>query len=224
MQDVAAKEPTCTEVGWKAYKRCEHYCGKTEGYEEIPATGHNLSITVPRVEPTCERWGNEEYLKCSNEGCDYHTDYNGLPALGHDTQWHDPYDATCTEDGYRGSYSTCNREGCDYSSKSDRYVDKALGHNLKHHEAMFLLRQHCYGNIVMATTAWLCLLSIPDIDGNPPHTPRRTDIRDICCKCVPYPQNLFRRALSSIRVGSRGIRAFLSLSRFRPICPQIPWD
>ena len=135
MQDVAAKEPNCTEVGWKAYKRCEHYCGKTEGYEEIPATGHNLSITVPRVEPTCERWGNEEYLKCSNEGCDYHTDYNGLPALGHDLQWHDPYDATCTEDGYWGSYSTCNREGCDYSSKSDRYVDKALGHLLKHHEA-----------------------------------------------------------------------------------------
>ena len=135
MQDVAAKEPTCTEIGWKAYKRCEHYCGKTEGYEEIPATGHNLSITVPRVEPTCERWGNEEYLKCSNEGCDYHTDYKGLPALGHDTQWHDPYDATCTEDGYWRGYSTCNREGCDYSSKSDRYVEKALGHNLKHHEA-----------------------------------------------------------------------------------------
>ena len=135
MQDVAAKEPTCTEVGWKAYKRCEHYCGKTEGYEEIPATGHNLSITVPRVEPTCERWGNEEYLKCSNEGCDYHTDYNGLPALGHDLQWHDPYDATCTEDGYWGSYSTCNREGCDYNTKVDRYVEKALGHNLKHHEA-----------------------------------------------------------------------------------------
>ena len=135
MQDVAAKEPNCTEVGWKAYKRCEHYCGKTEGYEEIPATGHNLSITVPRVEPTCEKWGTEEYLKCSNEGCDYHTDYNGLPALGHDLQWHDSCEATCTEDGYWGSYSTCNREGCDYSSKSDRYVDKALGHNLKHHEA-----------------------------------------------------------------------------------------
>ena len=135
MQDVAAKEPTCTEVGWKAYKRCEHYCGKTEGYEEIPATGHNLSITVPRVEPTCERWGNEEYLKCSNEGCGYHTDYIGLPALGHDKEWHDPYDATCTEDGYWGSYSTCNREGCDYNTKVDRYVEKALGHNLKHHEA-----------------------------------------------------------------------------------------
>lgn len=135
MQDVAAKEPTCTEIGWKVYKRCEHYCGKTEGYEEIPATGHNLSITVPRVEPTCETWGNEEYLKCSNEGCDYHTDYIGLPALGHDLQWHDPYDATCTEDGYWGSYSTCNREGCDYNTKVDRYVEKALGHNLKHHEA-----------------------------------------------------------------------------------------
>lgn len=135
MQDVAAKEPTCTEIGWEAYKRCLHYCGKTEGYKEIPATGHNLSITVPRVEPTCEKWGNEEYKKCSNQGCDYHTDYKGLPALGHDLQRHEPYDATCTEDGYWGSYYTCNREGCDYSSKSDRYVDKALGHKLKHCEA-----------------------------------------------------------------------------------------
>ena len=135
MQDVAAKEPTCTEIGWEAYKRCSHYCGKIEGYKEIPATGHNLSITVPRVEPTCEKWGNEEYLKCSNAGCDYHTDYKGLPALGHDLQRHEPYDATCTEDGYWGSYYTCNREGCDYSSKSDRYVDKALGHKLKHCEA-----------------------------------------------------------------------------------------
>ena len=135
MQDVAAKEPTCTEIGWKAYRRCENYCGKTEGYEEILATGHNLSITVPRVEPTCEKWGSEEYKKCSNKGCDYHTEYNGLQALGHDKEWHDPCEATCTEDGYWVRYATCKREGCDYSSKVDRYVDKALGHNLKHHEA-----------------------------------------------------------------------------------------
>ena len=135
MEDVAAKEPTCTEIGWKAYKRCSHYCGKIEGYEEIPATGHNLSITVPRVEPTCEKWGNEEYKKCSNEGCDYHTEYKGLQALGHDLQSHDSCEATCTEDGYWGSYYTCNREGCDYSSKIDRYVEKALGHLLKHCEA-----------------------------------------------------------------------------------------
>ena len=135
MEDVAAKEPTCTEIGWKAYKRCSHYCGKTEGYEEIPATGHNLSITVPRAEPTCEKWGNEEYKKCSNQGCDYHTDYKGLQALGHDLQKHDSCEATCTEDGYWGSYYTCNREGCDYSSKIDRYVEKALGHLLKHCEA-----------------------------------------------------------------------------------------
>lgn len=135
MQDVAAKEPTCTEIGWKAYKRCAHYCGKIEGYEEIPATGHSMTIHVPRVEPTCERWGTEEYTKCSNQGCDHHTDYNGLPALGHDLQWHDRYDATCTEDGYWGSYSTCNRKGCDYSSKIDKYVDKARGHLLKHYDA-----------------------------------------------------------------------------------------
>lgn len=54
MQDVEKKDPTCTESGWKAHKRCSHYCGKTEGYEEIPATGHNMSILIPRVEPTCE--------------------------------------------------------------------------------------------------------------------------------------------------------------------------
>ncbi len=135
MQEVAAKEPTCTEIGWKAYKRCAHYCGKTEGYEEIPATGHNLSIDVPRVEPTCEKWGSEEYKKCSNQGCDYNTDYKGLPALGHDLQWHERCEATCTEDGYWGSYSTCNRKGCEYTSKLDRYVEKALGHDLKHYDA-----------------------------------------------------------------------------------------
>ena len=135
MQDVAAKEPTCTEIGWKAYKRCAHYCGKIEGYEEISATGHSMTITVPRVEPTCEKWGTEEYKKCSNQGCDHHTDYNGVPALGHDLQWHDRYDATCTEDGYWGSYYTCNRKGCDYSSKIDKYVDKARGHLLKHYDA-----------------------------------------------------------------------------------------
>ena len=135
MQNVPAKEPTCTEIGWKAYKRCEHYCGKTEGYEEIPATGHSMTIHVPRVEPTCEKWGNEEYKKCSNQGCDYHTEYNELRALGHDEERHDPYDATCTEDGYYRNYYTCNRKGCDYNTKVDRYVQKALGHKLKHYEA-----------------------------------------------------------------------------------------
>ena len=135
MQDVAAKEPTCTEIGWKAYKRCAHYCGKTEGYEQIDKTGHNLSVRVARVEPTCEKWGHEEYYRCSNEGCNYNTEYNGLPALGHDLQEHESCNPTCTEDGYWGSYYTCKREGCDYSSKVDRYVEKALGHNLKHYEA-----------------------------------------------------------------------------------------
>ncbi|MCI6716360.1 MAG: DUF6273 domain-containing protein, partial [Mollicutes bacterium] len=40
-----------------------------------------------------------------------------------------------TEDGYWGRYSTCKREGCDYSSKVERYVEQALGHDLKHYEA-----------------------------------------------------------------------------------------
>lgn len=135
MRDVPAKEPTCTEIGWKAYKRCEHYCGKTEGYEEIPATGHSMTIRVPRVEPTCEKWGCEEYYKCSNEGCEHKTEYKGLPALEHDKEWHEPYNATCTEDGYWRRYYVCKRAGCGYSSKEDRYVEPALRHDLKHFEA-----------------------------------------------------------------------------------------
>ena len=135
MQDVAAKEPTCTENGWKAYKRCAHYCGKTEGYEEIEKTGHSMTIHVPRVEPTCEKWGCEEYYKCSNKGCEHKTEYKGLPALEHDKEWHEPYKPTCTEDGYWGRYYVCKRAGCGYSSKLDKYVEKALGHDLKHYEA-----------------------------------------------------------------------------------------
>ena len=135
MQDVAAQEPTCTEPGWNAYRRCAHYCGKTEGYTELPATGHQLSVHVPRVEATCEKWGYEAYSKCSNEGCDYHTEYSALQALGHDRERHDPYNASCTAEGYCRSFYTCKREGCDYCSKDDRYVEPALGHFLKHFEA-----------------------------------------------------------------------------------------
>lgn len=133
MQDVEKKDPTCTESGWKAHKRCSHYCGKTEGYEEIPATGHNMSILIPRVEPTCEKWGSEEYYKCANEGCVEHTDYRGLQALGHDKVGHPAKDPTCTEEGYWQSYDTCTR--CDYTSNTQSNIREALGHLIEHHEA-----------------------------------------------------------------------------------------
>ena len=133
MQDVEKKDPTCTENGWKAYKRCNHYCGKTEGYEEIPATGHNMTIHVPRVEPTCEKWGKEEYYKCANEGCVEHTDYKGIPALGHDEVEHLAKDPTCIEEGYWRTYYTCTR--CDYTSNTESNIREALGHLLEHHEA-----------------------------------------------------------------------------------------
>ena len=133
MQDVEKKDPTCTESGWKAHKRCSHYCGKTEGYEEIPATGHNMSILIPRVEPTCEKWGSEEYYKCANEGCVEHTDCRGLQALGHDKVGHPAKDPTCTEEGYWQSYDTCTR--CDYTSNTQSNIREALGHLIEHHEA-----------------------------------------------------------------------------------------
>lgn len=133
MRDVEKKDPTCTEIGWKAYKRCNNYCGKTEGYEEIPATGHNMSIHFPRVEPTCEKWGTEEYYKCANEGCTELTAYKGIPALGHDKVVHSAKDPTCTEEGYWQSYDTCTR--CDYTTNTQNNIREALGHLLEHHEA-----------------------------------------------------------------------------------------
>ena len=57
--DVPAKEATCGEAGYKAYKKCDREgCNHKEGFESIDATGeHN--------------WEEHDGV-CANEGCDYH--------------------------------------------------------------------------------------------------------------------------------------------------------
>ena len=76
-----AVEPTCTESGKNAVLTCANGCGKTEGGEEIPATGHS-EVTVPGKEPTCTETGLTDGAKCSTCGATV-TAQNEIPAKGH---------------------------------------------------------------------------------------------------------------------------------------------
>ena len=118
-----AKAPTCTEIGWAAYRTCEN-CDYSE-YVEIPASGHTY-VNHDAQAPTCTEIGWEAYRTCEN--CDY-TTYVEIPANGHSYVNHDAKAPTCTEIGWE-AYRTC--ENCDYTE----YVEiPANGHAYVNHDA-----------------------------------------------------------------------------------------
>ena len=96
----AAKAPTCTEIGWDAYKTCSR-CDYTT-YAELPALNHDL-VRHDAKAPTCTEIGWDAYETCSR--CD-HTTYVELPILGHDYQAV-TVEPTCETDGY--TVFTCSR-------------------------------------------------------------------------------------------------------------------
>ncbi len=113
----AAKAPTCTEIGWKAYDTCSR-CDYTT-YVELTNGGHNLTHHAAQA-ATCTEIGWKAYDTCSR--CSY-TTYVELPALGHDLIHHAAQAAACTDIGWE-AYDTCSR--CDYTT----YVQlPALGHD-----------------------------------------------------------------------------------------------
>ena len=73
-----AQAPTCTEIGWEAYRTCEN-CDYTE-YVELPANGHAY-VNHDAQAPTCTEIGWNAYRTCEN--CDY-TTYVEIPATDHD--------------------------------------------------------------------------------------------------------------------------------------------
>jgi len=125
----AAKAPTCTEIGWKAYDTCKREGCNYTTYKELPALNHDLEYHEAKP-ATCTEIGWEAYDTCKREGCNYNT-YKELPALKHDLQHHAAKAATCTENGWE-AYDTCKREGCTYSTYKEI---AALDHDLEHHEA-----------------------------------------------------------------------------------------
>ena len=118
-----AQAPTCTEIGWNAYKTCSR-CDHTT-YAELPALNHALVQHAAKA-PTCTEKGWDAYKTCSR--CDY-TTYTELPALNHDLVQHAAQAPTCTEIGWN-AYETCSR--CDYTTYTEL---TALNHDLVQHEA-----------------------------------------------------------------------------------------
>ncbi len=102
-----AQAPTCTEIGWDAYRTCAN-CDYTE-YVEIPANGHAY-VNHEAQAPTCTEIGWDAYQTCEN--CDY-TTYEEIPANGHSYVNHEAQTPTCTKIGW-DAYQTC--ENCDYTT------------------------------------------------------------------------------------------------------------
>ena len=122
-----AKAPTCTEIGWGAYKTCKN-CDYTD-YQEIPALKHDL-VHHDAQAATCTEIGWDAYKTCSRSGCNY-TTYQEIPALKHDLVHHDAQAPTCTEKGWN-AYETCSRLGCNYTTYQEI---PALKHDLVQHDA-----------------------------------------------------------------------------------------
>ena len=128
LQNVEAKDPTCTKNGNIAYYYCKN-CNKcfsdsyanTEIAKEdtvIPRLGHDYIITV--VAPTCTKEGYTQH-KCSRCNDNYSDDYKD--ATGHNwSKWKTSKAATCTASGVK----TRKCSGCGISQK--KTVAK-LGHN-----------------------------------------------------------------------------------------------
>lgn len=109
-----AKEPTCTESGYKAYETCEN-CSYTT-FEKIDAKGHNI-VYYEKKNATCTEQGNEAYKACTN--CSF-TTIEVIPV-------HNYVDKICTScgqtecegehsygDWYLGRNPTCLQLGIEY--------------------------------------------------------------------------------------------------------------
>ena len=108
----AAKAPTCTEIGWKAYEACSRSGCNYTTYQEIPALKHDLEQHEAQA-PTCTEPGWDAYETCSR--CNY-TTYAEQPALNHALVQHEAQAPTCTEKGWN-AYETCSR--CDYTTYAE---------------------------------------------------------------------------------------------------------
>jgi len=117
-RDYPAQAPTCTAVGWNAYRECTR-CRDTN-YVEIPALNHDYQNHAAKP-ATCLEAGWNAYQTCSR--CDY-TTYEAIAALGHDVVIDAAKPATCTASGLTAG-EHCTR--CDY--KVEQTVIPALGHD-----------------------------------------------------------------------------------------------
>ena len=60
--DIEAKDPTCTEIGWNAHQQCAK-CSERVGYVEYPALEH-VPVLLPAVPATCTETGLTDGYSC----------------------------------------------------------------------------------------------------------------------------------------------------------------
>ena len=166
-----AKAPTCTEIGWDAYRTC-NTCDLNE-YVEIPATGHSHDAVV--TNPTCTEQGYTTHTcpDCTDTYVDTYVD-----ALGHtasseveenrveaDCENNGSYDtviycAVCGEEFVRSSH-TITATGHDYQETGrqdatcvvDGYIDYecTVCHETKR-ETIACVGHHDYDKQVIGAT------------------------------------------------------------------------
>lgn len=106
MKPVAAKEPTCTEIGWDAYMQCSR-CQEKENYVEKEILGHDMQ-PVAAQEPTCTEEGWEEYEKCSR--CEETKGYTAVPPSHTITETYTPKQCNGKKAFVHRSCSKCDFE------------------------------------------------------------------------------------------------------------------
>ncbi len=129
-KDVAAKDATCLEDGWKAYKQCKNCDYNTK--EVVKAVGHHTVVVDPAKAPTCSTEGLTEGTHCSVCNCTIEKQEE-IAKISHDfskeimTDDYLKVPATCTEPAvYCKSCSMC---GIGSPDDKDTFTGKELGHN-----------------------------------------------------------------------------------------------
>ncbi len=97
LEQVPAKAPTCTEVGYTAGERCTECGVYTTPTTEIPKIDHVVEIDAA-VAPTCTATGLTEGKHCATCG-EILIAQEVIPALGHTEEIISGYASTCTEAG-----------------------------------------------------------------------------------------------------------------------------
>ncbi len=105
--DIEAVEATCTTAGTTAGTKCSACGAIISGCEAVEALGHDTSVKVKTVAPTCTAEGYTIY-KCSR--CDVTEKKDIVAALGHTPVAVPGKAPTCTEDGLTDGVkcSVCN--------------------------------------------------------------------------------------------------------------------
>ncbi len=97
LEQVPAKAPTCTEVGYTAGERCTECGVYTTPTTEIPKIDHVVEVDAA-VAPTCTATGLTEGRHCATCG-EILVAQEVIPALGHTEEVVPGYASTCTQTG-----------------------------------------------------------------------------------------------------------------------------